>query len=128
MLIDCFGNATQSKNEDDISIVFGVYMGLIEQGVSPTLLYNCLLTNRLTELVHAKHTHHTGYCYTAFCHKKLDLTDRFPVGTLPKDQWMDIYDDDHCPRCNTVGHLAHGMRNDVANDTEPSWRCIECCP
>ena len=128
VLVDYFGNAMHSENEDDISIVFGVYLGLIQQGVSPKLLHNCLLTNRLNELVHAKHKYHSGYHYTAFCHKKLDLTDRFPVGTLPKEKRMYIYDDDHCPRCNAVGYLTQGKRNQVSNDTEPSWSCVECCP
>ena len=128
VLIDYFGNAWHSENEDDISIVFGVYMGLIHQGVSQKLLHNCLLTNRLNELVHAKHKYHSGYYYTAFCHKKLDLTDRFPVGTLPKEDWMVIYDDDHCPRCNTKGYLTQGKRKTVSNDTVPSWSCSECCP
>ena len=128
VLTDYFGNATQSESEDDIAIVFGVYMGLIQQGVSPKLLHNCLLTNRLNELVHEKHKHHSGYAYTAFCHKNLDLADRCPVGTLPKEHWMVIYDDDHCPRRNTVGDLTRGKRNEVSNNNEPSWSCMECCP
>jgi hypothetical protein len=69
------------------------------------LLHNCLLSNRLNELVYAKHQHRTSGYWCMFQDKKLDLSDPFPTGCLPRDQWMEIYDDDHCPHCNAPGYL-----------------------
>ena len=61
VLTDYFGNALTSGDEEDIAIVFGVYQGMVKSGVSAELLHNCLLSDRLNELVHAKHKHRTGY-------------------------------------------------------------------
>ena len=78
-LTDYFGNALTSGDEEDITIVFGVYQGMVKSGMSAELLHNCLLNDRLTELVHAKHKHRTGYYYRGFCYKMLDLSDRHPL-------------------------------------------------
>ena len=64
VLADYFGKALYSKNRhDDIMIIFGVYQGMCKTGgISAELLHNCLLSNRLNELVHAKHQHRASGC------------------------------------------------------------------
>ena len=105
VLIDYFGNALSSGEEEDINIVFGVYQSIVKSGVSADLLHNCLLSDRLNELVHAKHKHRTGYYYRAFCYKMLDLSDQHPLGPIPFEQGVPIFSDEHCPSCNAGGYL-----------------------
>jgi hypothetical protein len=105
VLTDYFGHASTSGDEEDITIVFGVYQGMVKSGVSAELLHNCLLSDRLNELVHAKHKHRTGYYDRAFYYKMLGLPDQHPLGPIPYEQLMPIYSDDHCPSCNANGYL-----------------------
>ena len=51
--MDYFGNASEP---DDITTVLGMYQRMVLRGVTAELLHNCLLSNRLNELVHAMHT------------------------------------------------------------------------
>jgi hypothetical protein len=116
--LDYFGNASGLSKT---VIVLGVYQGMVQRGlVSAKLLHNCLLSNRLNELVHAKHKHKPTYYYKEFCDMKLDLTN-LPykaMGDLPREQWMDIYDDNHCPNCNVKGY--------VTNEHDMNRMCYEC--
>ena len=127
VLADYFGKALYSKNQhDDIMIIFGLYQRMCKTGgISAELLHNCLLCNRLNELVHAKHQHSTSGYWCMFQDKKLDLSDPFPTGCLPRDQWMEIYDDDHCPHCNAPGYLTQSKEI-----REPAGKqlfgCTEC--
>ena len=76
VLADYFGKALYSKNRrEDIMIIFGVYQGMYKTGgISAELLHNCLLSNRLNELVHAKHKHRPSGYWCMFQDMKLDLT------------------------------------------------------
>ena len=95
-----FGNAV---GREQICSVLGIYQGLVKfRGVKHDLLFNCFLSNRLNDLVHAKYMNSpTGY-YKLFCASKIDLK-RFGK-SIKEELWMPIYDDDHCPGCNTIGY------------------------
>jgi len=45
--------------------------------------------------------------YDDFCKNKIDLHNKVyaALGDLPKEQWMDIYDDNHCPNCHAKGYI-----------------------
>ena len=60
-----------------------------------------------------------------FQDKKLDLSDPFPVGCLPRDQWMEIYHDDHCPHCNATGYLTESKEIRVPTGKQ-LFGCTEC--
>ena len=105
---------------------------MVKAGVSAELLHNCLLSDRLNELVHAKRKHRTGYYYRAFCSKMLDLSDQHPLGPIPFEQWMPIYSDDHCPSCNAGGYLTFDQCVHVDDDDDNDdnngiyWGCKMC--
>jgi hypothetical protein len=71
VVADYFGNA---EDEEEERIVFGIYQGLVKfKGVDHDLLFNCFLSDRLDELVHAKYKHgKTGY-YRKLCEKNISL-------------------------------------------------------
>jgi hypothetical protein len=127
VLADYFGKAIFSPDpQEDVMIIFGVYQGMCKTGVSAKLLHNCMLSNRLNELVHAKHRHRTSGYWAMFQAKELDLSDPCPVGCLSKDQWMEIYDDDHCPHCNTPGYLTEKKELRVPSGKQ-HFGCTDCC-
>ena len=104
VVADYFGNA---EDEEEERIVFGIYQGLVKfKGVDHDLLFNCFLSDRLDELVHAKYKHgKTGY-YQKFCEKNISLKTQTLHRKLPKKLWKPIYDDDTCPNpnCLSVGY------------------------
>ena len=103
-IADYFGNA---RAEKDIVTVLGIYQGLVKmKGVKAPLLANCFLSNRLNELVHAKYKHGQSGYYKMFCQSKIDLKTKTGLEPLPKRDWLPIYDDDHCPNCDTKGYIS----------------------
>jgi len=82
VVADYFGNA---EDEEEERIVFGIYQGLVKfKGVDHDLLFNCFLSDRLDELVHAKYKHgKTGY-YQKFCQKNISLKTQTLHRKLPK--------------------------------------------
>ena len=117
VFLDYFGNARKS---DHVTTVLGVYQMMVYRGVTAELLHNCLLSNRLNELVHAMYKHKPTQYYLDFCKKKIDLTNKIyaALGDLPVDKWMVIYDNNHCPNCKAEGY--------ITNKQEIQRMCREC--
>ena len=107
-IVDFFGDAIRTPSPEVKAIVLGVYQGLVfHKTVSIELLHNCMITNRLNELVHAKYKHQpTGY-YDAFCQMGIDLNHKVNIKALfHKDiEELPILDDDHCPNCEKPGYI-----------------------
>ena len=109
VIADYFGDVS---NPEDITIIFGVYQGLLnKKSVDVKLLNNCFHSNRLDELVHARFkTQPTGY-YKMFKERNIKLesmTSR--LLPLPKEEHMPIYTDDQCPICGRGGFITEDKR------------------
>ena len=101
VLNDYFGNQLNQENND---IIYGVYESLIVlKGVSKRLIENCYMTNRLDELIYKKHIHNKNDYYKLFNEKKIKIGATFFYDN--KITQIDIYDDNHCPSCNTNNYL-----------------------
>ena len=109
-MMDFFWSAS---NQLERTIVLGIYQGMVKmKGVRAELLANCLQTNRLNQLVHAKYRFGKTQYYMMFINSDIDLTPRVKVETeLPREQWMTIYDDDHCPNCEAKGYITRNNRD-----------------
>ena len=116
-MVDFFGDAFGDDERENV--VLGVYQGLVtNKGVTAEMLHNCLQSNRLTKLVHAKYKHQPSGYYKRFCELKINL-DPLPLCCLKKEFWLDIYDDDHCPKCHKAGYLTKDNREGLID-------CEEC--
>ena len=107
VVVDYFG-ATIS-NDAHMDILHGVYVGMVRHKfVTAELLHNCFLTNRLDELIRAKHVHAKSDYYRQLVDNRIQVgrTCLLPsrVTRLP------ITDDDHCPSCNAVGYFREGNK------------------
>jgi hypothetical protein len=106
---DYFGDA---KNDKQMGIILGIYQKMIiSKGVSAELLDNCMKTNRLNELVHAKYKYEPTVYYKLFCSEDINL-DCWPcLQTVHKSDYMKIFDDNHCPGCLKAGYITDNNRN-----------------
>ena len=101
VLNDYFGNQINPENND---IIYGVYESLIVlKGVSKRLIENCYMTNRLDELIYKKHIHNKTDYYNLFNENKIIIGATFFYDN--KTTKIDIYDDNHCPSCNSLNYL-----------------------
>jgi hypothetical protein len=101
VLNDYFGNQINSENND---IIYGIYESLIVlKGISKRLIENCYMTNRLDELIYKKHIHIKNEYYKLFNEKKIIIGATFFYDN--KITPIDIYDDNHCPSCNSNNYL-----------------------
>ena len=101
VLNDYFGNQLNSENND---IIYGIYESLIVlKGISKRLIENCYMTNRLDELIYKKHIHNKNEYYKLFNEKKIIIGATFFYDN--KITPIDIYDDNHCPSCNSNNYL-----------------------
>lgn len=98
VLNDYFGNQINPANNE---IIYGVYESLIIlKGVSKNLIENCYMTNRLDELIYKKHIHNKTDYYNLFDENKIKIGATFFYDN--KTTKIDIYDDNHCPSCNSL--------------------------
>ena len=107
-IVDFFGDAIRTPSHEVKAIVLGVYQGLVcHKDVSIELLHNCMMTNRLNELVHAKYKHQPSDYYKCFCQMGINLNQKVNIkALLYKDtEELPILDDDHCPNCGTSGFV-----------------------
>jgi len=116
VIADYFG--FDNDNEDNYSIIYGIYEGLIKyKGISKLLLENCFMTNRLDELIHKKYTHHKNKYYVNFVKKNIIIGDTYfnfiedEDGDFIEDEDGDIpfekstiLTDDYCMCCDTSGY------------------------
>jgi hypothetical protein len=101
VLNDYFGNQTNPANYE---IIYGVYESLIIlKGISKNLIENCYMTNRLDELIYKKHIHNKTDYYKLFNENKIMIGATFFYDN--KTTKIDIYDDNHCPSCNSTNYL-----------------------
>ena len=98
VLNDYFGNQINPEHNE---IIYGVYESLIIlKGVSKNLIENCYMTNRLDELIYKKHIHNKTDYYNLFNENKIIIGATFFYDN--KTTKIDIYDDNHCPSCNSL--------------------------
>lgn len=125
-LVDYFGSAAFDESKD--VIVLGVYRGLVMKGIKSNLLHNCLVTRRLNELIHKKYTFRKSGYYRKFCDLGIDLDQHHLKNNFVKR--LPIYDDNHCPTCNTEGYISleyYKIKSD-GPDCERcfDWMCTKC--
>ena len=124
VLVDYFGNA---KSEEEISIVLGLYRVLLKKkGVTGELLENCFRSNRLNDLVHAKHYHGKSGYYNEFCKKKIDLRTVTCLDPIPIEEHMPILSDDYCPICNVKGYYSKDLFILLQCIRSSNWMCRMC--
>ena len=101
VLNDYFGNQINPANNE---IIYGVYESLIIfKGVSKNLIENCYMTNRLDELIYKKHIHNKTDYYNLFNKNNIKIGATFFYDN--KTKLINIYDDNHCPSCNSKNYL-----------------------
>jgi len=101
VLHDFFGK-TNIENDDNINIIFGIYIDLIKsKGISVNLLNKCFLSNRLDELIHKKFTYHTSGYYDLF--KKNNLVIGKTFYGISNYDYFEINNDDYCSFCQIKG-------------------------
>ena len=127
VIADYFGDVS---NPEDITIIFGVYQGLLnKKSVDVKLLNNCFHSNRLDELVHTRYKiEQTGY-YNMFKERNIKLesmTSR--LLPLPKEEHMPIYTDDQCPVCGQDGFITEGKRTGAECIKCLCYLCDDCFP
>ena len=104
-------------NKEKFLILYGVYQDMItEKGVDEKLLHNCLLHNRLNELIHKKFKYNPTYNYNMFCENNINIIN--DGITFKNLKYMMIYSDDFCPKCLKKGYYT----NDNKLDTD----CAKC--
>ena len=117
-LVDYFGDALGDREKE--VVVLGVYQGLVNyKSLDADTLHNCLLSNRLDELVHKQYKFRPSCYYKMFCDMDISLKDRAYLGGFPKSQWVEIYDDNHCPNCKSEGYITNDLRDGYID-------CYEC--
>ena len=98
----------------------GVYQGLVNyKSLDADTLDNCLLSNRLDELVHKQYKFRPSCYYKKFSGMNISLKGRACLGGFPKSQWVEIYDDNHCPNCKSEGYITDDLRDGYID-------CDEC--
>ena len=114
-IIDYFGDFTDEKT---FSLLFGVYQGLIKyKNVTSDLLHMCFLSNPLDKLIHKKFTYIPSGYYQKFKDQNLIIGNTNFLNTNNK-KTFEIYDDDHCPYCNTKGFYTENYTLNID--------CTEC--
>jgi hypothetical protein len=99
-------------------VVLGVYQGMINyKSLDADTLHNCLLSNRLDELVHKQYKFRKSGYYKMFCDMNISLKNRFDLGGFPKSQWIELFDDNHCPNCKSEGYITEDKHGGY----------IDCC-
>ena len=104
-------------NEETFLILYGVYQEMIKyKGVDENLLHNCLLHNRLNELIHKTFKYRPTYCYDMFRENNINIiNDGISFKNL---KYMMIYSDDFCPKCLKKGYYTEN--NNIDTD------CAKC--
>ena len=106
VLADYFGRA--AGNGEHVGILMGVYEGLVRYKFVPAaLLHNCYLTNRLDELIRAKHTHWRSGYYEELVEQGI-VVGRTCLLPPPRVVPLPILDDDHCASCGGAGYVTLG--------------------
>jgi hypothetical protein len=101
IITDYFG---QVKSNEEVEITYDVYKDLIiRKGVDADILHNCLLTNRLNELVNLKNLYSPSDAYRRFIQHGIDLTPHFMMNLMEQDYHIEILSDDYCINCNRRG-------------------------
>ena len=104
-------------NEEKFLILYGVYQEMIKyKGVDEKLLHNCLLDNRLNELIHKKFKYRPTDYYKMFCENNINIINDGIVFNNLKH--IMIYSDDFCPKCLKKGYYTEN--NNIDTD------CAKC--
>lgn len=129
VICDYFGY--DNMDGENYDILYGIYQGLIKYGrVNKLLLENCFITNRLDELIHAKHTFSRTVYYQKFCKNNISIGKTYNI--LRDDDNVDdeddedddiitILTDDYCPSCNAIGYYTKSN-----NDVHPFYNYAQC--
>lgn len=141
VLHDYFGRHN-IKDDNIISIIFGVYKGLYMKGITYNLLYKCFIRNKLDDLIHKKYKYRKSGYYNDFVKRNIvigqtyfdlkapdddddadadDNDDKDADDNDDKDDKFQILDDNHCPSCNSNNYYDKNYINDCPPD------CPICC-
>lgn len=90
VIYDYFG----IHNNNYITIIFGLYVGLIKiKQISKELIENCFYTNRLDELIHKKYKNWKSQYYNIFCNNNIIIGKTY-INKTKKITMLNIDDDD----------------------------------
>jgi len=134
---DYFG--FQNNNDDNYTIIYGLYTGLIKyKGIGKKLIENCYITNRLDELIHKKYTHHKSKYYKQFVKKNINIGNTYLEEEKNDDILEDgeqnndniekyiIYNDDYCPSCDIIGYYTKNNYELLYNINDQPYQCSKC--
>jgi hypothetical protein len=104
IISDYFG---QVRSNEEVEITYDVYRDLVlTKGVDANILHNCLMTNRLNELVALKNSYYPSDAYRSFIQRNIDLTPYFMLNLFDPNQHIEILSDDYCINCNRRGYYS----------------------
>jgi hypothetical protein len=128
VLVDYWGD--NINNNDNTYIIYGVYKGLYQKGVTYDLFHTCFLANKLDELIHKKYKHNQSEYYRTFLHKNIIIGDTYydlnppDYSNDPHDTSFEILDDNHCPSCHSPGYLSNNRIINAPPDCSVCYKMI----
>jgi hypothetical protein len=131
------------KNSNDhknfiisINIITGIYSDIIKffGKDSIYLLHKCFLTNRLDEFIHKWYSYKSSKYYDEFKDKNIKIGKTNLLAIFDNNnnlldenneiiiEKFEIYDNDHCPCCNTKGFFTNKLGSIINSCPD----CIHC--
>ena len=111
-------------DKDTLNYIYKLFKGLIyARHVPESLIIKCCNFGRLQELVDKKlKTDNISSIKKWFIDSKINL-DQYLINTVEQNMNFKIYDDDHCPNCNSKGYIS---KNNMIN-IDCSYCLIHIC-